>query len=499
MAMKKTIITLLLLLINSLLFGQSLGPADGTIAPDFTVADVYGNVHTLSEYLNNNKTVIIEMGGLYCQPCWEYHATKQLADFYNAYGPSGSNEVEVLWVETASFFDIDDLQSPLAPQSLGNWLEGTPYPMILSTEVYNLYTTNYVPSFFRICPNGILTEISQSSPAGLKSYVNSCNTLSGVQNHGAVSKPDIKNGFCGTSGEFNIQFKNYGTNPITNANFKLIENGVVAATKQYSGSLPQFGSVTLAFPQITINPSAIYTVILENINGTNNFNPEFSVAELPFTISKVTTNDIKIKVHTFSCPGYMSWNISDSQNNVVANGGPYEGSSSTSPCLGNNADTIIEHNIMLSGIDECYTLQMLSSAGFGWKNYTGIQDMSVTPGIELFAGQELIYSYLNVGNFGEELIIENFITTDNFLNTEDVISEVGFVFYPNPSTGIISIDSNSIRNILIYDLTGKEVFTIENTANISSVNLSHLEDGIYMVKCKDINNHVISKKLVISR
>jgi endo-1,4-beta-xylanase len=56
------------------------------------------------------------------------------------------------------------------------------------------------------------------------------------------------------------------------------------------------------------------------------------------------------------------------------------------------------------------------------------------------------------------------------------------VFYPNPVTDNLNINSDTdIKSVIISDLSGKTVRTINNAVNIQSVNLSDLNQGIYIL------------------
>lgn len=67
--------------------------------------------------------------------------------------------------------------------------------------------------------------------------------------------------------------------------------------------------------------------------------------------------------------------------------------------------------------------------------------------------------------------------------------------YPNPTTEKVTIDANpsiQINNIELYDITGKLVLKKENS---SSVSLSELHSGIYMMRIKT-DNGLVTRKIV---
>jgi thiol-disulfide isomerase/thioredoxin len=126
--MKKFI--LLFLLSIATMSGIRAQLPDGAIAPDWTMTDLDGNVHHLQDYLDEGKTVFIDMFATWCGPCWNYHQTHALANLYDQYGPNGTNQVMVFGIEsdlatpTNCIYDID------CPSSQGDWTIGVPYPMI---------------------------------------------------------------------------------------------------------------------------------------------------------------------------------------------------------------------------------------------------------------------------------------------------------------------------------------------------------------------------------
>src|SRR5690606_14033194 len=93
--MKKTLLSLCLLAFA----GANAQMANNSVAPNFTAQDLNGNTHTLSTYLNQGKDILLNISATWCGPCWNYHNTHALADFYDAYGPNGSDEAMVLYVE----------------------------------------------------------------------------------------------------------------------------------------------------------------------------------------------------------------------------------------------------------------------------------------------------------------------------------------------------------------------------------------------------------------
>jgi thiol-disulfide isomerase/thioredoxin len=70
----------------------------------------------------------------------------------------------------------------------------------------------------------------------------------------------------------------------------------------------------------------------------------------------------------------------------------------------------------------------------------------------------------------------------NVLSTEQNSLISGIKIFPNPSTGLVSIKTNTNVNVAINDVLGKVVFTKNNIENNSNLDLSSLPKGVYLVK-----------------
>lgn len=155
---------LLFLLSFSLTIGANAQLPDGSTAPDFTLVDWYGNTHNLYSYLNSGKTVFLKIFAAHCPSCWSYHQTHTLKDLYNQYGPNGTDEVMVLTLEHDQWNDTNAfIGNGPAWVTQGNWLDGTPYPIIDVEDpnrgVFTDYNVNFYPLVYKICPDKLTERV----------------------------------------------------------------------------------------------------------------------------------------------------------------------------------------------------------------------------------------------------------------------------------------------------------------------------------------------------
>jgi len=88
---------------------------------------------------------------------------------------------------------------------------------------------------------------------------------------------------------------------------------------------------------------------------------------------------------------------------------------------------------------------------------------------------------------------ENWILGDDLTSTEEVIGTNSYVF-PNPTNGEVHISGDNITNILIYNILGVFVNAFEHC---STLNLSDLPKGIYILLLTDKNDNTKTQKLII--
>jgi hypothetical protein len=127
---------------------------NGTICPDFTGTDLNGEVHNLYSYLDQGVSVVVTISATWCGPCWNYHNSGAKEDLYNNYGPPGTGDVQVLFVEGDPATNEACLYGPSGCNNTtrGNWVSGKPFPIIHDEgpDIRNTLTISGYPTVYMI-------------------------------------------------------------------------------------------------------------------------------------------------------------------------------------------------------------------------------------------------------------------------------------------------------------------------------------------------------------
>src|SRR5690606_25781716 len=75
-----------------------------------------------------------------------------------------------------------------------------------------------------------------------------------------------------------------------------------------------------------------------------------------------------------------------------------------------------------------------------------------------------------------------------------------FTIYPHPASGKVNIRGNlKIENILVYDLLGNLVYSLENLSQKTmEIPISNFEQGLYLLKIISPNGKTSTEKLMVS-
>jgi thiol-disulfide isomerase/thioredoxin len=448
---------------------------DQSIAPDFTVTDLQGNLHHLYNYLNQGKTVVLNFSTTWCTPCWDYQQSNVLNNLYDTYGPNGSNEMIVLSIESDPTTTQEDLEGT-GLSTLGNWVLDQKYPIIndfqhpsdpYQTTTSALYDVNFVPTVYIIGPNRMLFEDHWQdgflNQHGLHDFVDDFNVVN-FDKDVAIFNYNGQTHDCHGDLAPQIRIQNLGLGGnLQTATIITKHNGQIIHTDTWNGNLSLYETalVDLSLLQnMTNNCTLSFEVTTENDQNNENGLLEKTIT----SIENIAQENLILRIVTDKYPEDISWTIKNYNHEVIAQGSDYSNT------------LLIEENISLPDLDNCYYFTINDAYGDG----LGLGSVLLMNQIDGSVVFEIVgNSYLNTKT-------EHFTTELATQTTVSDLFEPNFKIYPNPATDRINVDLTEFLqgdySLEFLNILGQKVHSMQvKGGEITTINSQNFASGIYQV------------------
>ena len=531
--------------------------ADGSIAPDWTLTDLNGTTHNLYTYLNAGKTVYIDVSATWCGPCWSYHNTHALRDLYDNYGPGGTNELMVFYIEGDGATTLADLNGTTGA-SQGDWVTGTTYPIInpsaSATTTFNAnYAIGYFPTIYMICPDRSITEVGQAPMTTLYAAKSSCSVATAAVDAQMMLSSALNTSLASCDSVTpTFRIGNVGTTTLTSATITLKVDGVTQKTFTWTGSLATYGNTTFTGVKVGSSVPGSHTITCEvsNPNG---------VADPTATNNSTTANFIiypstggALTVQSFEASGMpAAWTISNGGDALTWENATTGYSSSKSIKLmwfnipsGDIDMVTLEPMSFLTGTGHTMTfdvayrqyssendnlkVEVSTNCGTTWataynKSGATLSTMAAsttsfvpsaasnwrneTVNLSAYAGQSnVLVRFKGTSAYGNNIYIDN-INVAAAVGVEENSLVNGVNVYPNPMANNASVDFNltaeNTVSIVLVNTVGQLVQS-ENLGNMSTgihtyqLDASSLSNGLYFLNIT-VGNNTITKKVSINK
>ncbi|MGF1563893.1 MAG: T9SS type A sorting domain-containing protein [Flavobacteriales bacterium] len=476
--------------------------ADGSIAPNFTITDTNGNTHTLYDYLDEGKTVIIDLFAVWCGPCWNYHQTGTghpnagaLKDAYNMYGPNGTDELMVFAIEA------DPSTAPNTifggGNSIGDWVTGTPYPMANDDQIADLYDLAFYPTIFTICPNRVLQlNPSQPGAAVYQAQAQACPVATAAVDASAVEYTGSI-GACGSDPiDFTITLQNMGLQPLTAATITATGAGV-NLSYNWTGNLGTYAMTEVNIGSASVNSDAPVQITVTASGDANATNNTVMASGLRAVES---TSLIKVVISTDCWGEEVSWSIVNTNNNTTV----FSVAENTLDDL-----ELYEWYVSVPSTG-CYRFILEDGFGDGLQgslySQCGVdgfaQVMSIDDNLQI---SSWIYGYDGSYEYDEETASFETVTINVGVSEEEFAA--GTMLFPNPanvSTNLVfGLATAAHTTVDIINITGQRVMSFDYGVLPAGeqrfvLDLSELSAGLYMV---NINAGAFNttKRLTVSK
>ena len=58
-----------------------------------------GNTYNIDSIVNTGKTVLVDISANWCAPCWDFHITGIMEKLYHEFGPEGTDDLFIIFVD----------------------------------------------------------------------------------------------------------------------------------------------------------------------------------------------------------------------------------------------------------------------------------------------------------------------------------------------------------------------------------------------------------------
>jgi hypothetical protein len=516
---------------------------------------------TIYEHTNIGKPVIMDISAIWCSPCYSFHQSGVLETLYNSYGPHGTNELMVYFVE-GDQGSLGQLNGNAADQTngyttQGNWVSGTQYPILPTispntSQVDVDYAIRYFPTVYLICPDRSVTEVGTTTAANIHSAAAACPVLTTNAIDAKIFRVDQPGAkiYCGSFIP-KISIQNYGTTPLTSAKIKYKVDGVDADSLSWSGTLNRLEVADLVLPTYS-NPNLTYTThtvtyTVESPNNDVDLNltdntKTLTISNVPFSQTPITQSFI---LTTFPP---ANWSTDDGTD-----GSGWTRSTAHSGCSkiafyeisSNEIDYLMLPPVTMTSVTamnmtfkvayalysasyaDKLELQVSSNCGATWtslwtKSGSTLATASTTTSaftpssesqwrtetvnLDSYAGQEkVLVRFKATSKYGNNCYVDD-INLDVTASTKNNELVSNMNLYPNPTSSTTNLEfytqkSNAV-NVLVINAIGEVVYSLEIDANQGFNTLQipsdKFQSGVYFVSIKGQNCNT-TQKLVIQK
>ncbi len=486
----------------------------GSVAPDFMATDLNGQKWCLYDLLAQGKTVVLEISATWCPPCWAYHNGHAMHNFYTQHGPGGDEKAMVLFVEGDPETNTNCLYGSAGcnDNTLGNWVAGTPFPIINSDSIATAFQVKYFPTIFVICPNRKAYEVGQWSTADLWAQAQTCPVASGQSNAGIF---DFSTGtplreVCDdleTQPEFTLI--NLGSQALKQATIALQWNNTTVQTIEWAGNLGLYGEAAIEFDKHWISAEGTLETRLTYINYAatdddplNNTHAEYFTVAQNFNSPKVV---LKIRTDQYGAETY--WELRDEAGKVLESGGnqavgPNGGGTFTGITGGPGAygNNMTIRDTLTLPAPGCYSIHFVDAYGDG---------MCCTYGNGYYRLYNLDDPFTAIVSGGMFRAYDNrgFSAGITTATGQSLPQPLDMHLYPNPAGEQIAVDfvlpQSARLSMSVINALGQVVRTLptriaEAGTHQKTLDIGTLPDGLYWLNILT-DGRPVSKKFVVRR
>ena len=287
---------------------------------------------------------------------------------------------------------------------------------------------------------------------------------------------------CSTEQTAVFELVNGGKQELTSLKYEVkIAGNTTELT--WEGNLPSYSSATFEEEFIIPVGNQKVEISIVEVNGTAY---EYQTAITVVNDGWIDAyfqgdeNEFKIDIVQDKYGNQITWELINSNEEVLASGGPYS--------------TLVANGIKLHRTkvkvpnNECVKFVIYDEGNDGLNNGAGEGYYKISD------AQNNVIVQSN-GKFGAEAS-HNISTKEGYASVEEMTNET-YKVYPNPVKDVLTIEGQDIEQVNVFNTMGQLVKTVKCNDNIVNINVSDLQNGMYIVNVIDNNGEVSSKKVSV--
>ena len=282
----------------------------------------------------------------------------------------------------------------------------------------------------------------------------------------AINNPQGVSGtYCTATVTPQVTIMNSGTDVLTSATISYGYDGVLNQTYPWTGSLAQFGSVTITLPAATLaGGNHTFDAQVINPNGSTDQNLANNTISSSFT-TVVNGQTVSLDLNIDCWGSETSWELLDAGNAVLYSGNGYSDASAM----------LVEQDFCLDY--GCYTFKLMDSYGDGMSS-TSCDYGSYTI---THSGDTLAELLQADADFGTEISKNFCLINDAGLAESTLASRVNV--FPNPADDQLAIASTGIevQKVELMNIEGQIIKTTAANDMVVTMNVADVASGVYLV------------------
>lgn len=424
-------------------------------------------------------------------------------------------------------------------------LNGITLPSNSSGSLFDTTFTVSIPDFYPSLSGStnVMTEISKMNFVLFTTDQNNRNVETAIKvapNYTGLTALDasaegasVQSPSCGWQVDPKFAFENLGQNTVSSIELRYNINNGTEVTYTWNGQVGQFASTEISLPTYYYLPQANNTITVEIIavNGSTDDVASNNIVTSNFNVDATgyNTTSIGLDLQLDNWGSEITWGVYDASGVFVPARDNITGTTYSSPIVYadgmTSANNQFFYTITLNDFD-CYSIVFEDSYGdgldgngggpvgsFSFTDPTTSAPLLIGSGGSIGSGSSAAFFTINATG-GSNATTDLTETTDsdndgvtdldelnlgsnpNDPNSQPTTSisdlaNLGVSIYPNPSTGIIYLESVSRVNYRVIDALGKMI-TSGSVKGNKSLNLSSAASGLYTLSVVDASGNVSS-------